>query len=292
MSLTDFVERPAIREAFRGNTRKISLPREVAEAPLLVPSCGTRHAFVGTAFDYMARFRIVRDLAQTCPNAVTVIDMGWVAEGAVLMIRDHPIYRRWHPRWENMVSRARELFLAYVDGREGDHLRIARCAQCLAAADALSREGRFRQDFMPEDDLNAELIALMDVFKPGDLFNPLKLVALNPGFKASGRVGGADADLVVDGAVIDFKTTKTGSAADKHMRQVTGYAILRTIGGLELGADDDLADIPDPSVGIYFSRHGMMANWSLDEIFLPGGFARFRDAFLDDLRRYPPGLAA
>jgi hypothetical protein len=292
MSLTDFVERPALREAFRDNTRKIALPRAVAEAPLLVPSCGSRHAFVGTAFDYMARFRIIRDLARTCPNAVTVIDMGWVAESAVLMMRDHAIYRRWHPRWEKMVSRARELFLEYIDGREGDHVRIARCAQCLAAADTLRREGRFRPDFMPEDDLNAELVALMDLFKPGDLFSPLKLVALNPRFKASGRVGGADADLVIDGAVIDFKTIKTASAAVEHMRQVTGYAILRTMGGLELGAEDDLADIPDPSVGIYFSRHGMMASWSLDEVFLPGGLSRFRDAFLDELGRYPPGLAA
>lgn len=280
MSLSHFVERPAIRAAFKEHAGKVRLPFPAAERPVLAPSCGQHHSAVGTAFDYVARFRIARAALLDAPG-VEVFDGGWVAETAVGLMRGHPRFARHHGRWEYLVGKARELFDDYVAGREASEERVAKCAQFLAAADLLFRIGDFNPNFTARDEVTAELLALGRALDPLGTFAPDRAILLNPVLRAGDSVGGADADLVIDGTIVDIKTTNEVRVSSAHLRQLAGYAVLMRDGGADVGGGAHWDGGCD-RVGVYFSRHGALAAWHLDEIFPGGGFDRFAAAFREE----------
>jgi hypothetical protein len=79
---------------------------------------------------------------------------------------------------------------------------------------------------------------------------------LNPRFEGSILLGGADADLIVDGVLLELKTTKAAVPARPELWQLAGYA---------------LADLDDEygicKVGFYFGRHGSAITWPVGEFF-------------------------
>lgn len=79
---------------------------------------------------------------------------------------------------------------------------------------------------------------------------------LNPTFAGSGFVGGADADLIVDGCLIDLKSSKRASLDPVDLRQLVGYILL--------DFDDEHAI---RSVAIYKARYGLFFTWPL-EVYL------------------------
>lgn len=277
MSLTHFVERPAIKAAFKENAAKIRLPFAAADRPVMARSCGQYHSAVGTAFDYVARFRIARAALLDAPG-VEVFDPGWVAETSVGLMQGHHRLGRHHGRWEYLIGKARELFDDFVAGRETSDERVAKCAQFLGAADLLYRIGDFNPNFTARDEVTDELVALGRAMDPLGTFGPERAVLLNPVLRAGDDVQGADADLIIDGTIIDIKTTNEIRVSSAHLRQLAGYAVLAKEGGAEIGGGRVWRD-PIDRVGVYFSRHGALATWSLDEIFPDGGFSRFTDAF-------------
>ena len=80
---------------------------------------------------------------------------------------------------------------------------------------------------------------------------------LNPKFGlGSDAIGGADADLIVDGCLIEIKTTKQSAVDPVSLRQLAGYTLL------------DWQDTQRiQAVGLYLSRHGLLVRWPLDEFF-------------------------
>ena len=85
----------------------------------------------------------------------------------------------------------------------------------------------------------------------------------NPTFgEASVRLDGADADLIVGDRLIDIKTTTDDTIERLALWQIAGYA---------LSDLDDAFHIRE--VGLYFSRHGVQAVWSLEGLLslLSGG---------------------
>ena len=80
------------------------------------------------------------------------------------------------------------------------------------------------------------------------------MLVLNPHFgKGSTLVGGADADLIVDGVLIDIKTTQQTSFTQDNFNQLIGYYVLS-----KLGKVNDSEDIQISKLGIYFSRYGIL----------------------------------
>jgi hypothetical protein len=79
---------------------------------------------------------------------------------------------------------------------------------------------------------------------------------LNPTFAASRLLGGADADLILDGTLFDVKTSKRVRPQRPELWQLAGYV---------------LADLDDQhhvdAVGLYFARYGSSISWPLDEFF-------------------------
>jgi hypothetical protein len=79
-------------------------------------------------------------------------------------------------------------------------------------------------------------------------------VDLNPTFAGSIDVGGADADLIVNGCLLDVKATKNPAIEAVWLRQLAGYVLLDY-------EDEHHID----SVGIYMVRQGALLCWPLDE---------------------------
>ena len=99
---------------------------------------------------------------------------------------------------------------------------------------------------------------------------------LNPTFAGSLDVGGADADLIVDGCLIDIKATIDPGPRSRVLYQLLGYILLDY---------DDRFGVQSP--GVYLARQLTLRRWPLDELLstLTGGgavsLARLRDAFRD-----------
>lgn len=78
---------------------------------------------------------------------------------------------------------------------------------------------------------------------------------LNPNFEGSPAVGGADADLIVDGTLIDIKTTKKREIDRDWLWQLMGYALL------------DYSDSRKiRGIGLYLTRQGLYFRWSMKEV--------------------------
>ena len=77
---------------------------------------------------------------------------------------------------------------------------------------------------------------------------------LNPTFMGSASVGGADADLVVDGCLIDIKTSTFPQMKAEYLHQLAGYLLLDFEDKLHIG-----------SVGIYMARQGVLFTWSVPD---------------------------
>ena len=77
---------------------------------------------------------------------------------------------------------------------------------------------------------------------------------LNPSFDGSRHVGSADADLIVDGTLIDIKCTIKSEIRADWLRQVLGYVLL-----------DHSDRYRITGIGIYMARQGLLFRWDLEE---------------------------
>ncbi|WP_068158056.1 hypothetical protein [Rhodococcus phenolicus] len=76
-------------------------------------------------------------------------------------------------------------------------------------------------------------------------------------FSGSALVGGADADLLVDGLLLDFKSTHGATTITRsEVYQLAGYTLLDF---------DDVHGIE--RVGVYWTRHGVMRTFTLATFF-------------------------
>lgn len=82
-------------------------------------------------------------------------------------------------------------------------------------------------------------------------------VFLNPTFDGSHHVGGADADLILDGQLVDIKSTVSSDLHKLSMwlRQLVGYVLLDYTDKYRIQA-----------IGFYFARHGVHVSWPLPEL--------------------------
>jgi hypothetical protein len=92
---------------------------------------------------------------------------------------------------------------------------------------------------------------------------------LNPVFKASALVGGADADLIVDRTLIDIKTTKDPAVQREHLNQLIGYYVLATSG----------RDYAIDTLALYYSRFGELYALSVDDVINRDTFPSFVNWF-------------
>lgn len=154
----------------------------------------------------------------------------------------------------------------------------------LAQLDPIFRAGVIDENLgnVHKEDVD-DLRKLIYLVEP-QLFKASCLCLLDPTFgEASQLVGGADADLVIDDAIIDIKTTKNLKLERDYFNQLIGYLVLHEItgvGGL----------VPKPKItrlGIYFSRYAFLYMLDLGPVIHQDKFPVFVDWFIARAKQAP-----
>lgn len=226
-----------------------------AGRPTIVCPNGVDRGTVGTAFDYRLRY-----LFGTTPVNRLVAGLGARSRG------------EWAPFADALdaaVERLRPIDRTLLSDEETE---LARYCWVLALFEARFRmKGRYPT---PLDTLGPEagLDALLGLAPPGGIEDLAALVSLlhgselaklagrpcqlNPMFRRSSVIGDADADIVVDGMLLDVKTTRNHTMENRH----DGYQLL----GYLLLDEDDALHID--TVGFYLSRVPALLSWPVAEL--------------------------
>ena len=249
------------------------------DVALLAPPRGANPCLVGAAFDYACRFEIQRRNRRARQGA-------WVAEAALrrlpFLARVSRLSRRraaaMAKEASSRITRARRYLRRYVAltcPTDANRRTLAAHAVCLARLDVIYRagllDGALDAPSRSEVAEVAELIATM----PGDLGRRGR-VLLNPTFgKFSVLVGGADADLITSGSLIDIKTTKHPKVEKAMVRQLVGYLILARAADCAGGRLP-----PFDKLGIYFARHGHLWEMNVQDVISHEAWAATESWFL------------
>lgn len=268
-------------------------------AELKAPPVTKRYSMVGSAFDYLARWWLKRKFPRTnekpwvAEAAVNVLRMragelvviktengslwepvdDWLDENGKLKRRPGDNVQVSHatgvtPEKKRLASLAART-LESAKSAQRDYLRTGQATDGmfeavigLANLDVVFRAGITDQvGTTPDAGDVSDLRSLWRTLETGGLRNIGEPLALNPTFgPASGLVGGADADIVANGLLVDIKTTKKGRFERQYFDQLVGYWALSIIG--DINSYDGRID----SLGIYFSRHGVLSTLPLPEI--------------------------
>ncbi len=300
MSLTSFLKLPDVRERFRS---EFPIPGVRIKGEILAPPVSRRRTLIGTAFDYLLRFyvhRLNRYEVLQPPNR------RWVAEGALEYLDWIVIVdvvgkdgRRtlMGEEVEDLADRARAalreakaLYRSYVRTGELTDELIASTVR-LAHLESFYRSDLRvigDPDDVSEEDIE-DLRRLIAVAQANEhLFRASRACLLNPTFgRASEMIGGADADIIVDGTLVEIKTTTVPKVDRNWVYQLVGYYILSRvcgIDGLHYTKALRIRKLREPWItrlGVYFARFGHMETWDVDEIVNRERFPEFVRWFCD-----------
>lgn len=279
MSLTSFISIHDVKERF---SQEFPLPRTSLKGSMVAPPVTKHYTLMGTAFDYLMRFRLER-LNQKC------VTQPWVAETSVELTGMIPRLTFAEKQAKSLLKFAKESHLAYL--KAGDlSENLLKSTVYLAQLDGVYRAGMVDPSMGTVDPGDLEdLRRLVGAVNP-DLFTARRHCLLNPTFgNASFLVGGADADIYLDDTLIDIKTTKYLDFNREQYNQLVGYYILTKISGL-VGA------LKNPSVrriGIYFSRYGVLHTIPTDAMDTKGDLDGFIRWFTERAKEeFPKGSRA
>ena len=261
MSLTSFISLHDVKERF---SQEFPLPHASLKGTMVAPPVTKNYTLMGTAFDYLMRFRLER----LNPDCVT---QPWVAETSVELTGVIPRLAFAEKQANSLLRFAKESHVAYI--KTGDlSENVLKSTVYLAQLDGIYRAGMVDPKMGTVDPADLEdLKHLVDAVKP-ELFPAHLHCLLNPTFgEASLLVGGADADIYLDDTLIDIKTTKYLEFNREQYNQLIGYYILATISG-RVGA---LKSPTVRRVGIYFSRYGVLHTIPTDAIGAKGDLGDF-----------------
>lgn len=218
----------------------------------------------GTAFDYRIRY-----LFEAAEPASFVAEQG----ARLYSVRSRGDRRRALPvAWAELAAALPRAARPAAPGTAEEHLLGKLCC-VLAFYEQLYRMGPnspgWEHSPVVESGPKADLATLLscvnhrlptDVSAMTDLFagtQPELLranhVVANPQFALSHDLGGADADLILDGLLLELKTTKRAGLLRRDWWQVLGYVLADT---------EDHHQIA--SVGIQYARHGYLWSFPLE----------------------------
>jgi hypothetical protein len=238
MSLVALLATDNVRDKFKQQFEKPKLDRELVT---LAEPRSARYTLVGTAFDYLLRFRV----KLLNPAA---IEQTWIAERPLLhgssLIVKNPIYDEVTDKVEyehtplsrkvgGIIEVARRQYRKYMEsGIATDEL--LRSTLKLAQLDAIYRARFVDPDLGNVYEEDIEDLKKLLFIADDKYFRATKVAVLNPTFgKASVMIGGADADLLIDDTLIEIKVTKKLEFPLATFHQIMGYILLNEIGGID-----------------------------------------------------------
>jgi hypothetical protein len=295
MSLTTTYLQGSRHQELRDRLKyRFEKPRFDLKCELKCPPLTRNFGLIGTAFDYLMRFHlkiyntdkiIQRDrwIADKAIDALGVWTEFWV-KGA--MHRGLPKEQlldaiNLYKIAGEQLQKAKDIYKKFLsDGQTTDDLLTS--ALFLAKLDVFHRRPHIDKTYDCHDgnditDLRS-LIALVDFSK----FHVNDKCYVNPCFGEGSRlVGNADADIILDGTLIEIKTTKDLKLKRSDLNQLIGYYVLSLIGGI----NDDPSEKPIRNIGIYFARHGVLWTIPLSELGDDEKFKFFKEWFVEYVNR-------
>ena len=281
MSLTQFVGTPVVRDRL---TEAFPNQGDRASGAVQAGWQTQHYILVGTAFDYLARFWLRRQ-ADECYTRP------WVAETSLDIAEQ--FYPEKAPALAEVIDTAKDRLDTYLE--TGTVTRpLIESALDLARVDQLYRNGDLPTHLGNYDDGDiVDCLQLLSILNDSGVLTPTT-ARLNPTFGlASSLVDGADADAILDGTLVDLKTTKKATFKADYWRQLVGYLILADVHNTllntgaygELGVDSTTEDIPPrldiEDFGVYFARHGELSTVSADVVYGADEYEEVRSWFVD-----------
>lgn len=301
MSLTHFVSLPEIRRELE---KQFTMPSLEIPGNIRVEPKTKSYGLTGTAFDYLFRFKLRR----LNPTALT---KRWVAEIALsflpqdyddeelkaeskvkgipvdvlkemigLEIKKQPSSLK--ERVERLIMEAKQIYDEYIrSGIMNDE--VIRATVHLAQIDPIYRANYLDPSLGQVDNLVIqELRELIEIVND-EVFVARDHCLLNPTFgDASHEVGGADADFIIDGCLVDIKTTKSAKFTRNQFNQLIGYYILHDIGGID--GDYNLTVM---TLGVYYSRYGELCTFPVEPL-IGRGYSSFVKWFRKKMKETYP----
>jgi len=285
LNLSGFIKLPDVKNKLRQEFVK---PRFSVDKPVLAPVITSNPQKIGTAFDYLLRFYV----NYLNPKAIS---SQWVAEVSLkileisrdddtmiidtknrliqaqntdLIPRDYvkmckELKQEYYSEAKKVIDTAKENLDSYLrTGDMNDHLIISSLA--LAKLDELKRARYLSnsKSFIAEKNDMEDLRHLISIIKL-KIFKAGQNCVLNPSFgpKAT-KLMNADGDIVIDDTLIDIKTVKNLKVDRSIFNQLLGYYALYRIGGIRGMSPDNKIN----KLGIYFSRHGYLHTYKIEDI--------------------------
>lgn len=187
-------------------------------------------ALVGTAFDYLARFRIAQVVRSNRQEALERI-MGnnfFSAFESQLPSTLLKQLKQKHAQAIVLIQKVIEQNMIFDDQVLDGICLFATLEQCFRGAHLPQNiEDLVRP---PSPLIRGDLKCLLDVFEKSfikKVVKPDSIVKYNPTFGiASVVIGGADADIYIDGTLYDFKCIKVLGYRGKDAQQIISYYLL------------------------------------------------------------------
>jgi len=146
----------------------------------------------------------------------------------------------------------------------------------LAQTDVIFRSKRLPFNYGQIDRNDVYDLDILQKIIPVDKFKAEKYIILNPTFgEGSKLVGGADADIIMDGVLIDIKTSKYLEFKREYFDQLIGYYVLTKIGGI----DDFKGTSEINELAVYFSRYAKLVKIKVKEVIDESKLPDFIDWF-------------
>lgn len=241
------------------------------------------YTLIGTAFDYLLRFWLRKHTSEFHSRP-------WVAEQGASIAEER--FPEKAQEVHEAINRAEEAQSDFLN--TGQVTRpLVESALDLARIDTIYRAGVPPTDLGQYDDGDiVDCIRLLEILANSDSLD-CESVYLNPAFGlASALVGGADADLVIDGTLVDVKTTGKSAFKTDYWRQLVGYLTLSDIHNhlYEFGIYNQLGLEEEPNVrtipeidrfGVYYSRHGDLVTIPAKTVYEKDEYPQFRSSFIE-----------
>ncbi|EHP50499.1 MAG: hypothetical protein E7D79_09830 [Clostridium perfringens] len=231
---------------------------------------------IGTAFDYMARFIILK----YTKSSFNDVFENFIYYRTIIYLKEEVSIeelKKIENLEDNINKSIKEYSLNSEDLMPDRDMIIQVCK--MARLELYRRSGFIMTDNFIENLLGEEEgFVIEDLSKLGhdfinkfissDLIRTDSIVIYNPTFGAQSiKVGGADADIYIDGVLYDFKTTKNPGYASKEAMQIIGYYLLDYVCKLKNNTFEcSLIGYDIEKVAFYKARFGEIEIFDINNI--------------------------
>lgn len=231
---------------------------------------------IGTAFDYMARFIIAKEI---CDREGQVLK-GIAAHRGMKLILDKELVKgKQFEKIGRLYGESLEEIKQFLNNKESSYKDIVNAVCVLAKLEAVSRGGGILPKNGAKGILETDGEIKRDVTKMSEVFNnvfivsglvkPTSDVVFNPQFGiTSVLVGGADADIYIDGILYDFKSSKKSGYQWKDIAQLYGYYLMDCINKMNPLLNDvkSIGNREIKELAIYSARFGIINSYPVSKI--------------------------